>query len=344
MKKYSLLIIVLIILVGLVSCNSDPEIGIYRSISNSSEIISTRVTQALGFVGNKAYFLSDDGIYSKSEGSESVKIVSKTPSILSASFYNTNLDILFLTNTSLDSTEVYTYNLEDKTTLELTDPDPDNVTAFDNTKLICNNSFFITQDGDNAIFVNYIKDTTTTTIKNSFSTITTLTKVLTSENSILVLGKNASDAYIAELYEYSASTITPSIITYKNYIGFEYYDTDKYLLIDEDNEVYNYGGTTLTDTTHSIDATVSDLYSSQLASFSVVDYVYFKGENYFHRVKSDGTNKSFILGFAKKLQYDIIDILPEGTPGTFIVFTLQSGIFKLSQVDSLDSSGTVTEF
>ena len=335
MKKYSLLIMVLIILVGLASCNLDPANGIYRSIANSSEIISTGVTEALGFVDNTAYFLSDDGIYSKSEGNESVKLVSKTPSILSASFYNNNSDILFLNNTTSDSATVYTYNLGSKDIVELSDD------AFDNIKLITNNSFFITQADDSTIVIKYIEGTTSLIQPDTTSTITTLTKVLTSKNSILVLGIDASDDYIAELYSYSPGSIAMNTITYKNYIGFEYYNDSNYILIDEDNEIY-YDNT---DADDSIEATVYDLYSGQLASFSVDGYVYFKGEDYFHRVKSDGTNEAFILGFAKKLQYDIIDILPEGTADTFIVFTLESGIFKLSGVvNPVDSSGTVTEF
>ena len=335
MKKYSLLIMVLIILVGLASCNLDPANGIYRSIANSSEIISTGVTEALGFVDNTAYFLSDDGIYSKSEGNESVKLVSKSPSILSASFTRDKNDILFLNNTTSNSITVYSYNLANENTTELSTN-----TAFDDIKIITNNSFFITQDDDNPIEINYIEGFSPSIITNSNSSITTLTKVLTSKDSILVLGIDASDDYIAELYSYSPGSIAMNTITYKNYIGFEYYNDSNYILIDEDNEIY-YDNT---DADDSIEATVYDLYSGQLASFSVGNYVYFKGEEYFHRVKTDGTNKAFILGFAGDLQYDIIDILPGGTADTFIVFTLESGIFKLSGVTTSDSSGTVTEF
>jgi len=335
MKKYSLLIIVLIILVGFVSCNLDSERGIYRSITESSEITSTRVTQALGYEDNMAYFLSDDGIYSKSNSSESIKIVSKTPSILSASFTYDKNDILFLTNTTSNETKVYAYNFTAVNWTERVENE------FENTKVIFNNSFFITQDGDNTIKIKFIEDVSNV-ITSLSSSITTLTKVLTSEDSILVLGENASEDEIAELYSYTSgpSSIAKTSITYKNYIGFEYYTGGGYLLIDDENNVYNNN----VDTTYSIEATVTDLYTQQLASFSVNEYVYFKGENYFHPVKSDGTNKELNLGFAKKLQADIVDILPEGNLNTFIVFTRNSGIYKLSGVDpTVDSSGTVVE-
>jgi hypothetical protein len=115
-KKFILTSIALSLLLSfmLLSCNADATAGLFRQISNASAPVGIVYKQIVGLdttAPKTLYFLTDDGLYKKSDGSSSTKLVANEEGeIIQTAYVNTTEEkIVFQTN---DGTKnLYSYNL-----------------------------------------------------------------------------------------------------------------------------------------------------------------------------------------------------------------------------------------
>jgi uncharacterized lipoprotein YehR (DUF1307 family) len=156
-KKYILTSIALSLLLSfmLLSCNADATAGLFRQISNASAPVGIVYKQIVGLdttAPKTLYFLTDEGLYKKSDGSISTKLVANEEGeIIQTAYYDKGVGkVIYQTN---DNTgKIYSYDLASNTKESIPISD---FSAFVYVKLLPNGLVLTGDSSNNFDLYNY---------------------------------------------------------------------------------------------------------------------------------------------------------------------------------------------
>jgi hypothetical protein len=139
----------------LLSCNADATAGLFRQISNASAPVGIVYKQIVGLdttAPKTLYFLTDEGLYKKSDGSISTKLVANEEGeIIQTAYYDKGVEkVIYQTN---DNTgKIYSYDLASNTKESIPISD---FSAFVYVKLLPNGLVLTGDSSNNFDLYNY---------------------------------------------------------------------------------------------------------------------------------------------------------------------------------------------
>ncbi|MBQ7645158.1 MAG: hypothetical protein IJS84_09060 [Spirochaetales bacterium] len=323
--KTTILALTLILLaaIALCSCNLDATDGIYSEIADSTESTNVTIKSFLGIYNDEYYYLSDEAVRKIGSGN-AVFGSSEQIIVRGASLNTTDGSFLVLNQNRNTLTANISYYAGATANAEPLDGTFNgllpNGLFYDSSKIYRYNA------GASAIL----------------SDVAVQYYLVCGDYAFFSV-KDADQNY--KFYVIQASTGTKLIDgidgSSTTYIGFQRIADDDYVLLNYNNSNATSNLYKLTSAGVSADvwtklqSSVPSAYSTQSASFlyndGAADYIIFKCNSYFDKVKvSDGTVQQISTGFAANLRTaDITNILESGTAGVYIAGTVDSMLYRM---------------
>jgi hypothetical protein len=362
-KKHILTSIALSLLLSfmLLSCNADATAGLFRQISNASAPVGIVYKQIVGLdttAPKTLYFLTDEGLYKKSDGSSSTKLVANEEGeIIQTAYFESPTTIVYQINELGDDG----YKIIRTTDVLGTAGTTYNFSEFDYVKLLPN-GLVLTKDTTTSTFklFNYnvpASEIASTGKVSGYDLVSVLQltgkehMTVSATNPLLISLTNGSD--YRHFYYDGGATVTELNTSTKNlrFVSMAFINAKIYLLTDDGN----------LHAATAADATTFNLMHDTNESYKEYVFMYATSDGTTTRLitKPDGINKplyviSFLVntvtntasitsttirdGYGKYLDAaEIVDSY-EKDAGNLLVATSNNGMFEINLATNTSSS------